>query len=374
METRVTGTPVPSVSVLCTALSVMQKECVSAVLMELSVCWLNCLCNISLFTHSTSIGDHCDSCLYNGTVNTSCYRYQEPQTSMDYAAPDKYSRSMLFMTQVAGQEEVSMKFTIYPHHTNAYTLINIYRAVDSNSKILNSLSPLLDELSEDVREELLEKLATNNSNRIVEVFGLYYELEKIDDNVLLVANNSLTSFVTDYILFHNSVLYHIPPQSLSPDNDYIFFELSNHSYPFTIQVDLVPEDVGLIVAVLIFLSMVMMFFFVMVLILLGWHIKKQIEFRQIRVRRRRERVVMATRPASVSSLLADSVGPSASNFVMTRAIADQPMHNSKASLSTFLISMPNNPADPNRVPLYCGTAFVSTNKSRESKIFSNQTI
>ncbi|KAI6654758.1 Attractin-like protein 1 [Oopsacas minuta] len=319
------------------------------------------------------IGDHCEICQYNGTVNTSCYRYQESGTREDYTSPNAYSRSMLFMTRADGQEEVSMKFTIYPLNSKAYTLINVYRAVDSNSRILNSLSSLLDTLSESVREELLENLIQNSTNRIVEVFGLYYQLEKLDDNVLLTANQSTyTSFVSNYLLFHNSVIYHISPQHLGPGNDFIFFELSNHSYPFTIDVDLTPEDVALIVAVLIFLSIVMIFFFIMVLILLGWHIKKQIEFRQVRVRRRRERVVMATRPASVSSLLGDSVGPNASNFVMTRAIADQPLHNSKVCLSTFLISMPNNPADPNRMPLYCGTAFVSTNKSKESKMFSNQ--
>ena len=278
------------------------------------------------------------------------------------------------MTRADTQEEVSMQFTIFPHNSPAYTLIQVYRAVRSNSKLLDSLSSLLDELSSSVREELIEKLTQNSTSRLVEVFGELYELEKLEDDVLLVANESVPlSFYQDYMRFHNSVLYHISPQDLGPDNDYIFIEFSNHSYPFSIEVDLAPEDVLLIVAVLVFLSVVLVFFFVMVLILLGWHIKKQIEFRQARVRRRRERVVMATRPASVSSLLGDSVGPNAGNFVMTRAIADQPLSNSKVSLSTFLISMPNNPDDPNRMPLYCGTALVTTNRARDNKIFSNQT-
>ena len=323
--------------------------------------------------HYCGVGPQCDLCEYNGTVNTSCYLYQDADTVMVYRSNGRYIKTMLFMTQVSGQEQVNMVLSLsgYP---NAYAFVHIYRAVDREKDIMNSLSAVWDQLSAEVRAELLQKLQQNTSNLIVEAFGELYELRRLDALVLLVANEGVinTGDYPSYQVYTGSVKYQITADDLETDNDFIFFEFSNISYPFMVTVDLTAEEVPLIVAVLVFLSVVLIFFIIMVLILLAWHIKKQIEFRQARVRRRRERIVMATRPASVTSLLASSVGPEADNFTLTRAIADQPLANSKVSLSTFLISMPNDPADPNRMPLYCGTALVTAGRNRETRIFSNQ--
>lgn len=178
-------------------------------------------------------GPQCDLCEYNGTVNTSCYLYQDADTVMVYRSNGRYIKTMLFMTQVSGQEQVNMVLSLsgYP---NAYAFVHIYRAVDREKDIMNSLSAVWDQLSAEVRAELLQKLQQNTSNLIVEAFGELYELRRLDALVLLVANEGVinTGDYPSYQVYTGSVKYQITADDLETDNDFIFFEFSNISYPF----------------------------------------------------------------------------------------------------------------------------------------------